>query len=194
MIKKIPFFFILILLFITQTTCTKKQSAVKREAIESQHIQIKQTNSYHYVSIESRDNFNDFEQTVSQFFQEIQEQQIIPTGPIFIAIYENSPENAGKITWEIGCPTAEGTMVKEPLQVKEWPFHEVASIMYAGHILEAPQITREIQTLIRQKKLSYSNPAVYRLLSREPNADSLIMATLNMEVWIPIRTARSISE
>lgn len=140
-----------------------------------------------YVAIKHTGPYEDFDLVKDEFLRELQKQQVISTGPPFI-VYYNNPENTppGELEWEIGVPTPEGTMVKEPLALKIWMHEKIARVEKD----QATPITRNIYPIIlkqvNEKNLTYQGPTAVRILNNMLDDTSHIQKT---EIWIPLTVA-----
>lgn len=165
-------------------TCGKFQNQSDAKEASRITMEIKHVAPFYYVAIE-HSHSNDFQMVLKQFQQEIETQQIIPTGPIFLIFYKNptGEENFGRI-WAIGCPTAEGAMVKEPLVYRKWTYQQVATTRYRGSIRSVKKTYTQIQNYVTQSNWINDAPIMNRVL--DGLSSSLFSDNLRMEVWIPI--------
>lgn len=163
---------------------TKKESKPK--------LSLETLTKFTYVAIKHVGPYEDYNLLKEEFSGEIKNQQIIVTGFPFL-IYYNNPENTEpkNLEWEIGIPTAEGTMVKDPLVLKTWVFEKVAKLEKD----EATPITKNIYPLIfeqiYEKNLTYQGPTAIRILNNIENDSSKAIKT---EILIPLASSSRLSE
>jgi len=152
-------------------------------------LTLEQVSRFSYVAIQHKGPYQDYAELKEQFFDEIRKQRIIPTGSPFI-VYYNNPENTSPndLQWEIGIPIAEGTMIKEPLVLKDWIYEKVAKVKKE----EATPVTQNIYPIIfeqvNEKSLTYQGPMAVRVLTNLEEDTSGIFKT---EIWIPLASANS---
>lgn len=137
-----------------------------------------------YVAIKHTGPYEDFNYVKEEFLREIQKQQIISTGSPFL-IYYNNPENTSpqELEWEIGLPTPEGTMVKEPLILKTWMYERVARVEKEAATPITSNIYPMIFEQVSEKNLTYQGPTAIRILNNMLDDSSQIFRT---EIWIPL--------
>jgi DNA gyrase inhibitor GyrI len=166
------------------------KSGEKKEA--EPKLSLENFKKFTYVAIKHVGPYEDFDLLKEEFLYEIKNQQIIVTGSPFL-IYYNNPENTppSNLEWEIGIPTAEGTMVKYPLVLKTWVYEKVAKVEKD----EVMPITKNIYPLIfeqiYQNNLTYQGPTAIRILNNIENDSSKIVKT---EVWIPLVSNNHLAE
>lgn len=155
-------------------------------------LSLENFSKFTYVAIKHTGPYEDYNLLKEEFLYEIKNQQIIATGSPFL-IYYNNPENTppNNLEWEIGIPTAEGTMVKYPLVLKTWIYEKVAKVEKD----EATPITKNIYPLIFEQiyenNLTYQGPTAIRILNNIENDSSKIAKT---EVWIPLVSNSHLAE
>jgi len=147
-------------------------------------LSLQNLSKFTYVAIRHTGPYEDFDLLKEEFLYEIKNQQIISTGPPFV-VYYNNPENTkpNDLHWEIGLPTAEGTMVKEPLVLKNWVYEKIAKVEKDEEMLITQNIYPLIFEQISEKKLTYQGPTAVRILNDIGNDTSQIGKT---EIWIPL--------
>ena len=147
-------------------------------------LSLQNLSKFTYVAIRHTGPYEDFDLLKEEFLYEIKNQQIISTGPPFV-VYYNNPENTkpNDLHWEIGLPTAEGTMVKEPLVLKNWVYEKIAKVEKDEEMLITQNIYPLIFEQISEKNLTYQGPTAVRILNDTKNDTSQIGKT---EIWIPL--------
>lgn len=174
--------FLIIALCLT-LSCDKVDLKHDNSQVEAK-LSLQNLSKFTYVAIKHTGPYEDFDLLKEEFLYEVKKQQIISTGAPFV-IYYNNPENTkpNNLQWEIGVPTAEGTMVKEPLVLKSWVHERIAKVEKD----EETPITRNIYPLIfeqvSEKNLTYQGPTAVRILSNIENDTS---QTGKTEIWIPL--------
>lgn len=169
--------------FCLTLTCDKVDLKHENSQVEAK-LSLQKLSKFAYVAISHTGPYEDFDLLKEEFLYELKKQQIISTGPPFV-IYYNNPENTtpNNLQWEIGVPTAEGTMVKEPLALKNWVYEKIAKVEKK----EPTPITRNIYPLIfkqiSEKNLTYQGPTAVRILN---NIEKDSSRTGKTEIWIPL--------
>lgn len=164
-------------------SCDKVDLKHEKRHVEAK-LSLQNLSKFTYVAIRHTGPYEDFDLLKEEFIYEIKKQQIISTGSPFV-VYYNNPENTkpNDLQWEIGVPTAEGTMVKEPLVLKNWVYEKIAKVEKD----EETPITQNIYPLIfeqiSEKNLTYQGPTAVRILNDIENDTSQAGKT---EIWIPL--------
>ena len=177
------FFKFLAIAFCLTLSCDKVDLKHDKTPVEAK-LSLQSLSKFTYVAIRHTGPYEDFDLLKEEFLFEIKKQQIISTGPPFV-IYYNNPDNTkpNDLQWEIGVPTAEGTMVKEPLAIRNWVYERIAKVEKD----EETPITRNIYPLIfeqiNEKNLTYQGPTAVRILRNIENDSS---QTGKTEIWIPL--------
>jgi DNA gyrase inhibitor GyrI len=151
-----------------------------------------QTN-FSYIAYEHVGSYDAYSEILDDFLREIKTQQIIPTGPVFV-IYHNNPGETKQedLIWELGLPTAEGTMVKKPLILKNWHYEKIAKVHYYTNLPLTENIYPIIFDQISEKNLTYHGPLALRVLNRVENVG--VVDDSITEIWIPIANPNRLSE
>jgi len=97
-----------------------------------------------------------------------------------------------KIEWEIGLPTAEGTLVEGPLQLKNWRYHRVVQAKYIEVRPEPQDIYPPVASLIENKHLGGNPAIVIRILDETSKLNS--QKQLKSEIWVPLENATRYAE
>ena len=155
-------------------------------------LSLENLTKFTYVAIKHVGPYEDYGPLKEEFLNEIKDQQIVATGSPFL-IYYNNPEytQPNNLEWEIGIPTAEGTIVKEPLVLETWNYEKIAKVEKD----EETPITKNIYPLIfeqiYEKNLTYQGPTAVRILNNIEDDTSKIAKT---EIWIPLASNPPLSE
>ncbi len=161
------------------------QNTTAAPPINFSQMQIKEISATPYIAYTYSDNKNDLQKHLQEFISEAQTQRIIPTGPIFL-ITESDSRQEFPARWEFGCPTAEGTMVKTPLQVKSWKFDRVISFQFISTLEQLPHTRRLILSQLYSHSIIPSGPIVFRILSPLQELATTSTDLMPMEVCIPV--------
>lgn len=177
--------------FIFLFSCSQKESDKSVQAETT--LTVEEQPNFSYVAIEHQGPYEDHAMVMHDFKLELEKQQIIPTGPLFI-IYYNNPENtpAEELKWEIGVPTAEGTMVKEPLILKQWFYEKIARVFRKGATPLNENIYPIIFKYADETNLIYQGPVAVRILYELKKDSSASLR--NTEIWFPIIGTNHIAE
>jgi len=180
----LPFFIIL-------TTCGEVKTRENKEVKTTLTLET-QTN-FSYVAYEHIGSYEAYGEILNDFLSEIKIQQIIPTGPVFV-IYHNNPGETKKedLIWELGLPTAEGTMVKRPLLLKNWHYEKIAKVHHYADLPLTENIYPIIFDQISEKNITYHGPLALRVLNKIENVG--VVDDSVTEIWIPIANPNRISE
>ena len=189
-LKKLIITFVSILTCLS-LNCNQKQQNTSENSPAT--ITIEDKANFMYVAVTHRGPYEDHYMILKELLTEIENQQIIPTGPMCVIYYNNPEETAPQdLEWEIAVPTAEGTMVKEPLILKRWYYNKVAKVRQDVVI----PITQNIYTIIfkqiSEKNLTYQGPVALRVIKNFDN-DSLTTPT-STEIWFPVVGTNYIAE
>ncbi|MFQ6083692.1 MAG: GyrI-like domain-containing protein [Candidatus Aminicenantia bacterium] len=180
--KKILLIFLsLLIIFLMVVFSWEKE---KSEASQEKSIAVKETTPFRYCALFHKGPFTEIENVVAQLIGEVQAQNIIPQGPM-IGIYYNSPEEVApkELQWEFGFPVGEGTLVKSPLELKEWNFTLVVSALHIGPYEESAKIYPQIFEWMKANNYSIIGPIIERYLDQDPS--KVKPEELRTEVWIP---------
>lgn len=184
--------FIFILFISSMLSCDNVDLKPANKSEPKPKLSLETITKFTYVAIKHVGPYEDYDLLKEEFLYEINNQQIIPTGSPFL-IYYNNPENTNpnNLEWEIGIPTAEGTMVKNPLVLKTWVYEKVAKVEKD----EETPITKNIYPLIfeqiYEKNLTYQGPTAIRILNNIEDDTSKIAKT---EIWIPLVSGNHLAE
>ncbi len=146
---------------------------------------VENINSFPYVAFSFRGHFSEQFLALKAFLDEIEKQQIIPTGPLFI-VYREIPDYPGttETVMEFCFPTAEGTMVKEPLHLKTWDYSQVLSLELMGSVDEITQPDIAFLKSLRKGRLKANGPVVVRVIDYQKVSTS--KNDFQGEIWVPL--------
>lgn len=175
------------------SSCSQQQDppvTINENDIE---LSIQDINEFSYVAI-AHDGFaENYQTSIRQFEDEIRKQHIIPTGPLFVIYYTPTKLiTIDNIEWEIGLPTAEGTLVEGPLQLKSWRYHRVVQAKYIEVRPEPKDIYAPVASLIENKHLGGNPAIVIRILDQTTDLNS--QKQLKSEIWVPLENATRYAE
>jgi hypothetical protein len=155
-------------------------------------LSLQQVNEFSYVAMRQGGMENP-EQSLETFIAELNKQHVVPTGLLFLVFYKKPEgEKSGNPIWEIGLPTAEGTLVREPLRLKNWPYEKV---MQSQSIQLYPPNQQNHPTLpefLKSKDFA-SYPMVVLRIKDEVDSISFNNA-FESEVWLPVNFYGNIAE
>jgi len=150
------------------------------------NIQIKNISMNPYIALEFSDHEDDFHQHLNDFLEEAESQRIIPTGPVFLSIRNlNEGEQSGTY-WEIGCPTAEGTMVKEPLKLKKSSYNRVLSFQFVVSLDDLSKTKGFVENQLERYHLQATGPIFFRILTPLLDLEQHQSEVVPIEVCVPI--------
>ena len=156
-------------------------------SVLSKHFnpRVENVNSFPYVAYAFQGDFSQQFLALKSFLEEIERQQIIPTGPLFI-LYREIPEHSGEsdIIMEFCFPTAEGTMVKEPLQIKTWDYNQVLTVERIGSVDEITRPDLAFLRSLKNSQLQLNGPVVVRVIDYQKVSAS--DQNFQGEIWVPL--------
>ena len=123
---------------------------------------------------------------IQNFLDEIHAQQIIPTGPLFILYSHWNPETKLFHHIYLCVPTAEGTMVKPPLDLQYWNSSAVLTIQMNCPINTLSQLNSHFFQRIHYVPTSPKKTAIVRLLDFFHNFQT--SRSFQTEIWIPYQS------
>lgn len=183
---------IFIFVICSMLSCDQADVKSKEKSDLEPKLSLENLTKFTYVAIKHVGPYEDYDLLKEEFLYEVKNQQIVATGSPFL-IYYNNPEytQANNLEWEIGIPTAEGTIVKEPLVLETWNYEKIAKVEKD----EETPITKNIYPLIfeqiYEKNLAYQGPTAVRILNNIEDDTSKIAKT---EIWIPLASEAPLSE
>lgn len=174
-------------------SCSKQEDppvTINENDIE---LSIQDIDEFSYVAIAYNGFAEDYQTSIRQFENEIRKQHIIPTGPLFVVYYTPAKQlPVEKIEWEIGLPTAEGTLVEGPLQLKNWRYHRVVQAKFIEVRPEPKDIYPPIASLIENKHLGGNPAIVIRILDQTSALNT--QKQLKSEIWVPLENTTRYAE
>jgi len=175
------------------SSCSQQQDSpvtINENEIE---LSIQNINEFSYVAIQHDGFAENYQTSIRQFENEIRKQHIIPTGPLFVVYYTPAKQlPIEKIEWEIGLPTAEGTLVESPLKLKNWRYHRVVQAKYIEVRPEPKDIYPLVANLIENKHLGGNPAIVIRILDKTSALSS--QKQLKSEIWVPLENTTRYAE
>lgn len=175
------------------SSCSQQQDppvTINENEIE---LSIQDINEFSYVAILHNGFAEDYRTSIRQFEDEIRKQHIIPTGPLFVLYYTPATQlPIEKIEWEIGLPTAEGTLVEGPLTLKNWRYHRVVQAKYIEVRPDPKDIYPPVVSLIENKHLGGNPAIVIRILDETSGLNS--QKQLKSEIWVPLENTSRYAE
>lgn len=139
-----------------------------------------------YIALEFSDHKEDFHQHLNEFLEEAESQRIIPTGPVFLSIRNLNKSGQAGTFWEIGCPTAEGTMVKEPLKLKRSSYNRALSFQFVISLDDLSKTKSFVESQLKQYHLQATGPIFYRILTPLSELEQHQLEIVPVEVCVPI--------
>lgn len=163
------------------------QSTLKPGEIVLQTIE-----PFSYVAVTRKGSFDQIPEAIGQLWEQMQAQNIAPTGPL-IAIYHGDPAlDAANLEFEIGFPVMDVVEIMEPpdkpalLAKKTWIFTTVAASLYVGPYDRAGEFILKMQDWIESKGCVRNGPVAERYMDMDPEA--VPPDKRQTEIWIPCRT------
>jgi effector-binding domain-containing protein len=154
----------------------------QEKTAEKEFVSLKEVSPFSYCCITHKGPFTEIEGIVTQLLHAVQEQKIMPTGPI-IGVYYNSPEKVKpeELVWEMGFPIAAEVEVKAPLEKKEWKFTLVASAIHKGPYEESIKTLNKMFEWMKANNLKPAGPLLERYLTM-PGPETK-PEDLRAEIW-----------
>jgi len=130
-VRKVIFFSIIVLLFITTT---HNVSATNSDGFKIR-VSIREIEPFAYTSVRHQGPLSDMENGVRILMSNIGRQSIAPAGTMF-AVFHKIPEEGqgGNVDWELGFPITAHVLPQPPLTKGQWNYHTVASANHTGPI------------------------------------------------------------
>mgnify|MGYP001046615897 CR=1 FL=1 len=190
-IKVICLIGILLLVFGCQKKAEEGPAEVAEKAEETaeapaeEAFSIEEVQAFDGVYLPVTGSYENFEEAVTDLMAAVQEQGIIPAGPM-IGIYYDDPEitPVEELSWEVGFQVAEGTEVQEPLMLKKWEFTKVVKAVHVGPYEETANMYADIFKFMAEKGLTQAGPVMERFLD---NPEEVAPEELKTEIWIPVQ-------
>ncbi len=161
--------------------CTKKSKSNPPLTINS--VSVDSIANFPYVAYTIPSFPDNLYEYIKNFIQEVETQQIIPTGPLFIITGDSTTNK-----WALCFPIAEGTMVKEPLTIRKWSFEEVVKLNTVSSLQEIGILERKVRVKVDSllKDSLYSRgPVAIRMIHY--GATDFDPYRFQSEIWVPIR-------
>ncbi|RMG66840.1 MAG: hypothetical protein D6715_06000 [Calditrichaeota bacterium] len=137
-----------------------------------------------YVALDPSEIAGSAREAVSIFLREVANQQIVPTGPYFLVYYFDSLDNRPSPRWELGLPTAEGTLVKPPLQLKRWGYPHLTCVRNVRIELQPDAIGSDLHSFLNAQSLPCPSPVAV-LLWDSIGGSNPSSRWLKSEIWLP---------
>jgi effector-binding domain-containing protein len=148
-------------------------------------IEVMEVAAFAYGCIPYTGPYDEIPQIIAQVMPAMQQQGIMPMGPM-IGIYYNNPQYTAPegLEWEIGFPISAVATPREPLTKKIWKFTRVVSMVFTGPFEEVSSIYPKMMEWIESRGYKPAGPIMERYLTMPgPDVDP---ETYKTEVWIPI--------
>lgn len=177
--KAILAIFILIPVFLT-FWCTKRSESTPPVTVEA--VSVDTIAIFPYVAFNVPAHTTELYEYIKNFLDEVEAQQIIPTGPLFILAGDSTQDH-----WALCFPIAEGTIVKEPLTVQKWTFAEVVKLKTIGSLKHIGLLEQKAKTKVDSllnDSLYLGSPVAIRMIRY--SATDFNPYRFQSEVWIPI--------
>ncbi len=172
--------FIIALLVSLFFWCTKTDPP--QTSVTIQAIQMDSIATFPYVAYIIPANPGELYEYIKNFLNEVEQQQIIPTGPLFL-LTGTSRDNQ----WAICFPIAEGTIVKDPLKIQRWDFEEIVRLQAISSLQEIAGLEQAVRlrvdSLLNQQ-ISLGNPVAIRMIHY--SSTSFDPSHFQSEIWIPV--------
>jgi effector-binding domain-containing protein len=154
----------------------------QEETAEKEFVSVKEVSPFSYCCIPHKGPFTEIQGIIEQLMHAVQEQKIMPAGPI-IGVYYNSPEKVKPedLEWEMGFPVAADVEVKAPLEKKEWKFTLVASAIHKGPYEETMKTLNKMFEWMKANNLKPAGPMLERYLTM-PGPETK-PEDLRAEIW-----------
>ena len=193
MIKTVHRFFIIASFLLLLLYCDKKQDLSVVDKPQAVELSPQMVTEFPYVSMKQSGTVDDPAQLVQDFIEETKKQHVIPTGPLFVIFYQMPNSGISKHgNWEIGLPTAEGTLVQEPLRLKNWKYDRVRQAQSIRMTPTENQISPWLSGFIETNDLNSQPMIVIRIID---NIDSISFThQLKSEVWVPVGFTSGLAE
>lgn len=163
--------------------CQKQQEA-EVPAAKQEDVAIAEVPAFSYVCLPYTGSFEHHETVIGAFMEAAGIQGVQLSGPM-LGIYYNSPMDtpAENLIWEIGFEVPEGTIVAEPLVVKQWQFTKIAKAMHTGAYETVDQTYPKVFEFIGKQNMMPAGPTMERFLS---DPQQVAPEELKTEIWVPV--------
>ncbi len=160
--------------------CTKKEPPKQTLTIHT--VRVDSIATFPYVAYAIPANATNLYEYIKNFLNEVEQQQIIPTGPLFLITGFREGNQ-----WALCFPIAEGTIVKEPLTIQRWDFEEIVRLQAISSLQEIDGLEKAVRlrvdSLLNQQ-VSLGNPVAIRMIHY--SSTSFNPSHFQSEIWIPV--------
>lgn len=190
MIKYLLFGFSIFFLIIL---CACESRTAQTPAIQTGDLTLsaKTVDEFPYVVMKKPIESDDPGQALSVFMAEASKQHVVPTGHVFIIFYQVSGKQA-PASWEICIPTAEGTIVQEPLRLKTWQYKQVMQTSEVKIRTVGQKLYPWFSDFTNANDLDAQPVIVLRII--DGMNDLALVNNLQSEVWVPMGLNRRTAE
>jgi AraC family transcriptional regulator len=151
----------------------------------AEDIEVITVQPFGYCCIHKTAPFTEIEKAINELWQNMQAQQIMPTGAMF-GVYYNAPDQVSpeKLDWEIGFPVS-NVNPQAPLQAKVWEHSQVAKTVHVGPYENTGETYEKVFAWMTQNGYEQTGPVMERYLTMPgPDVDP---QGLRAEIWIPVK-------
>jgi effector-binding domain-containing protein len=178
-VRKVIFFSIIVLLFIT---ITHNVSATSSDGFKVR-VSIREIEPFTYASVHYQGPLSDMETGVQILMSNLGRQNIAPAGTMF-AVFHKIPEEGqgGNLDWEIGFPITAQVLPQPPLSKGQWNYTDVASVNHTGPIETISDPIDEMREWLDENGYVQNGPVIVFFLNI--GAEDIIPSRLQTEIMI----------